>query len=81
MKRFVVVVLSLVMICSVQIGSFVHAGDADPFVLIPKAKDTNYGTKVDKLTDPNTNEGKKFWNAYNSIADGYMKSKTSSKQY
>jgi hypothetical protein len=32
----------------------VRAADADPFVLIPEAKDTNYGANVDKLTDPNT---------------------------
>lgn len=81
MKRLYMLVLPLLAICGMQIGSFVIAGDADPFVLIPKAKDTNYGTKVDKLTDPNTAEGKKFWNAYNSIGDGYMKSKSSSKQY
>lgn len=44
----------------------------DPFVLIPKAKTESYGQDVDKLTNPNTPEGKKFWNAYNTTAKKYL---------
>ncbi len=58
------------------------AADADPFVLIPEAKDKNYGVnKVDKLTDPNTDAGRKFWNAYNAYGQEYVNSKDSSAEF
>gem|GEM_PF-4487725 len=77
MKCIFMCILALGVIC-MPLVSVVHAADKDPFVLIPEAKDTAYGTKVDKLTNPNTDEGKKFWNAYNSFGLGYTKSKESS---
>lgn len=61
--------------------SSVYAGEKDPFVLIPEAKDDSYGTKVDKLTNPNTAEGKKFRNAYNKYGLDYTDVKDSSDKF
>jgi hypothetical protein len=55
------------------------ADPKDPFVLIPEAK-TPYAGDVDKLTNPNTAEWKKFWNAYNTIAEKYLKKDETTKE-
>lgn len=55
--------------------------NTDPFSLIPEAVDQSYSTKVDKLTDPSTDEGKKFWNAYNAAGDAYANKDISSVEF
>lgn len=80
MKRVYCWLLAVMMIMC-PFFSLVSAVDSDPFVLIPEAKDPNYWTeKVDKLTNPNTDAGKKFWNAYNVFAGQYTGKKNSEVQ-
>lgn len=71
--------LTLLIICFSLFAS-TFAVDKDPFVLIPNAID-NYSGKVDQLTDPNTQAGREFWNAYNVFGDGYAGKKDSSAQF
>lgn len=73
--------LGVVVCVTMGIGVFslAWAADSSPFVLIPEAKD-NYGTTVDNLTDITKAEGKKFRNAYNTKADGYIGKKDSETQ-
>jgi hypothetical protein len=80
MKRFLLG-LSASILLWLSFLSSTFAAVQDPFVLIPEAKDEEFYENVDKLTDPNTDEGKEFRNAYNSIWDEYATSDDSSPQF
>lgn len=80
MRRVCIGLIAL-LIGSLSFFSMASAVDKDPFILIPEAKDEWYTSKVDQLTDPNTNAGKEFRNAYNKFGDEYMDSKESSAEF